>query len=165
MAPVTVIFNNDGRTAWKGYLEHSILRFDFETNEGKAIRFFALPDKCVMFVHRPWPDSISRPVEWVVHLADVFERDREHGVWEIVDREIDVIVEENLQTYRVIDLEDFGAALEEGQISPHDARRLLRACQQFLDEYLHGGGKFPPQELRRWLGDLPQPQRVALNTG
>ncbi len=147
---------------WRGYLECGVIRFDFHTNAGKDVRFFAFPEKHVMLVHRPWPNTIAPYTEWYVHLVDVYEPDPGSVVWEIRDCEIDIIVEENLQTYRIIDLEDFGEAVKTGQISGDDAGRLLGATQEFLDEYLHGGGRFPPKEILNWLSEPPKPELVTL---
>jgi len=113
-----------------------------------------------MFAHRPWPDEIRPYMEWFVHLADILGRGQDPEVLEVVDREIDIIIEQDLQTYRIIDLEDFGNALADGRISTQDADRLLKATQTFLDDYLHGGGKFPPEIVKEWL-DVPlRPERM-----
>jgi len=160
MVPSTVHFS--GR-AWLGRYERRIVRFDFRTNEGKDIRFFAFPEKCVMLAHRPWPDSIAPYTEWYVHLVDVCELSRNPSVWRVEDRQIDIIIEENLRTYRIIDLGDFGEAIKAGQIGAEDADRLLTATQTFLDEYLHGGGRFPPKEISDWLCDTPRPELVTAN--
>ena len=157
MLPVTVIFADK---AWQGYQAEGCLYFDFETNEGKTIRFFVLPEKCVMLAHRPWPDDIASYTEWLVHLVDAYEEDEGQRVWKVVDREVDIIVEPDLQTYRLIDLDDYGRAIAEGRVSLDDARRLLTALQEFLDEYLHGGGRFPPVEIAGWTGEELQPKRV-----
>ncbi|MCX5758007.1 MAG: hypothetical protein NTU83_05800, partial [Candidatus Hydrogenedentes bacterium] len=141
-----------------GYRANGLFYFDFETNEAKAIRFFVLPEECVMLVHRPWPPDFAPYTEWLVHLVDAYAQDEERRVWQVVDREIDIIVEHDLQTYRLIDLNDYGEAIADGRLSLDDARRLLIALQAFLDKYLHGGGLFPPAEINRCPVEDPQPQ-------
>lgn len=143
---------------WEGEWEGGVLRFDFATDEGRGIRLFALPEKHVMIIHRPWPEELGPYVEWFVHLVDVSLVDAEKGLWEVTDRQIDVIIEKNLQTYRIIDLEDFGAYVAQGKIGVEDAHQLLVATQRFLDEHLHGGSRFPPTEILPWLDGTPAPR-------
>jgi hypothetical protein len=156
--PVTILFDD---AAWQGYRAQGFLYFDFETPERKAIRFFVFPEKCVMLVHRPWPVAFAPYTEWLVHLVSAKAEDRQQLAWKVVDREIDVIVEPDLQTYRVIDLNDFGEAVAKGRIMPEDVRRLLTALQVFLDDYLHGGGRFPPAEIAKLAMEKPQPARIG----
>lgn len=150
MKPITVTYHNDEHTStWAGFEERGILRFDF-TNDGTPRRFFVMPEYCVMFADETALGGTRPRHGWFIHLVDAIQQDPERGVWLVEDREIDVIVETDLRTYRIIDLDDFGQALCEGRISLQDAQRLLTALQRFLDTYLHGGGKWPPDEIREW---------------
>lgn len=146
VSQVTVIFRNKhGSSAWEGCIEDSVIRFDFENPRGKR-RFFVLPDKCVMMCDEfglvPQFDR-----RWYVHLIDASEI--KPGTWLVEDREIDVFVQEDLRTYRVVDMEEFADAVESARISVPDACRLLKALQAFLDDYLHSGGEFPPKEISK----------------
>jgi hypothetical protein len=160
MRSITVIF---GEAAWQGHMDGELLYFDFATTSGRPIRFIALHDKCIMFAHRFWPGDSSLHVEWLVHIVDIVERDPGRSIWQIIDREIDITIEENLQTYRLLDLEDFGEAIAEHRIASDDAYRLLRLTQEFLDTYLHGGPKFPPREALSLLEEAPTPQPIDMD--
>lgn len=158
--PITAIFLNDVQTsAWSGYEEEGILHFDFTNKRGNR-RFFVVPDKCVMFADESSLDQVIPNASWYIHIVDAVEV--EPATWLIKDCELDIVVEEDLRTYRVIDLDDFGQALAEGRISLPDARRLLERVQMFLDSYLHQG-KFPPQEIRMWIGAELDPRPMPLD--
>ncbi len=162
MQSITVIF---GEAAWQGHMDGEVLYFDFATTSGRPVRFIALRDKCIMFAHRFWPGDSPLHVEWLVHIVDIVERDPGRGIWQIIDREIDITIEKDLQTYKILDLEDFGEAISERRILPRDAYRLLRDTQGFLDTHLHGGPKFPPQETLPLLEEAPTPQAVEMDLG
>lgn len=158
--PITAIFLNDEQTsAWLGYEEEGILRFDF-TNKRGSRRFFVMPRKCVMFADESSLEQVIPNASWYVHVVDAVEA--EPGVWVIEDRELDIVVEGDLRTYRVIDLDDFGQALCEGRIPLTDARRILERVQQFLDSHLHHRGGFPPREIRPWTDAKLDPRPVPL---
>lgn len=157
---ITAIFLNDAQTsAWEGYEEEGILRFDF-TNKRGSRRFFVMPEKCVMFADESSLEQIIPNASWYIHIVDATEP--KPGIWVIQDRELDVVVEGDLRTYRVIDLDDFGQALCEGRICLPDARRLLERVQQFLDAYLHQEGMFPPEEICPWTKGRLDPRPVPL---
>ena len=158
--PITAIFLNDVQTsAWSGYEEEGILRFDFTNKRGNR-RFFVMPDRCVMFADESSLEQVIPNASWYIHIVDAVEV--EPATWLIKDCELDIVVEGDLRTYRVIDLDDFGAALSEGRITLSDARRLLERVQQFLDQYLHQEGKFPPQEISAWMDAKLDPRPVPL---
>ena len=144
--PVTVTYvNDDHRSTWPGTRTESVVSYDFVGSDGRAHRYWALTDESVLIVRRPWPTPHA---EWVVHLADCRRTGGNPEQWTLTDREIDILVEPNLQTYRIIDLEDFAAALCSGDLASEEAARILTATQLFLDKYLHGGGRFPPAAIR-----------------
>jgi hypothetical protein len=58
-------------------------------------------------------------------------------VIEVVDRDIDVIVPPPGRPYRVVDLDEFGDAIESGEHSLADGIAGLRAFQAFLDKHLN----------------------------
>ena len=157
--PITAVFLNDEHTsAWMGYEEEGVLRFDF-TNKRGSRRFFVMPEKCVMFADESSLEQTIPNASWYIHVVDADEA--EPGVWVIEDRELDIVVEGDLHTYRVIDLDDFGQAMSQGRISLPDARRILERTQQFLDAYLHQG-KFPPEEIRPWAEGKLDPRPLPL---
>lgn len=157
---VTIVFLNDQHTsAWMGYEDNGILRFDF-TNKRGPRRFFVMPDLCVMFADETHLPVVDIP-QWYVHLIDAVQYDQR--TWVVTDREIDVIVATDLRTYRVVDLDDFATAMSNGKVSAADAQRLLAVLQRFLDKYFHHG-EFPPPEVRRWLGNNFDPRLIVLDS-
>lgn len=163
MTPVIVYFHNDPHTsAWEGYLEQGVIRFDF-TNQRGPRRFFVVPDKHIMFADESSLTQVIPNAHWYVHIVDAFEYDPERRIWCVEDREIDVIVEPGLQSYRVIDLEEFGEAVEDGSLSLSDARRILTGLQQFLDEFLHSKS-FPPKVVQQWTIIPLQPRPVDVKS-
>jgi GNAT superfamily N-acetyltransferase len=142
---LVVTFVNDNQSSdCAGGRLGNVLWFDYLQPEGNKLRFWVLPGEDIMLAHRPWP---LHYVEWVVHLVESERLSESPERWTVVDREIDILVEPDLQTYRIIDLEDLGQAIEAGRISPQTSHRILSATQAFVDSYLHGGGRFPPSAV------------------
>ena len=133
--------NGAQTTNWVGARDADLLWFDYVNESHQTIRFFVLPMESVMLAHRPWPIPY---VEWVVHLVECERKRQDTESWVVTDREIDILVEPDLQTYRIIDLEELGGAVACGSIDTVQASAILTATQVFLDRYLHGGGHFPP---------------------
>jgi hypothetical protein len=146
---VTVVLRDKrGESVWAGCLEDGVIRFDFENHRGKRT-FFVIPHLSVMMCDElglvpQFPDR-----RWYVHIVDAAET--ETGVWQVHDREIDIYVQDDLRTYRVVDMDEFAEAVAAGKISPSDACRLLVDTQRFLDHYLHRENEFPPKEITKWL--------------
>jgi predicted RNA-binding protein associated with RNAse of E/G family len=61
---------------------------------------------------------------------------------------VDVIVEDDGPTYRIIDLEELADAMVSGAVSVESLHAPLRELQRFLDAHLHGGKDFPPAVIR-----------------
>lgn len=158
---ITAVFINDPHTsAWEGYEEGGIIRFDY-TNKRGPRRFFVMPEHCVMFA-----DESHLPVDipgWFVHLVDASPYDADPTIWLVKDCEIDILVAKGSQAYRMVDLDDFAQALSECRISVSDAERLLPALQRFVDVHLHNG-EFPPMEVRRWLDQGFDPHPVLFTS-
>ena len=104
---------------------------------------------------------------WYVDLVRI-ETARHHGVsvLTVQDLYLDLVVPTDGRPYRMLDLDEFGAALADGRLDPQTARRALADWQRFLDGHLHdrdgsrGGGfpDFPPAELAPvldWPGPAP----------
>ena len=79
------------------------------------------------------------------------------------DLYIDVIVPTDGRPYRLLDLDEFADAIEDGSLTPSVAIDGLRRWQRFLDQRLHMGrfppavwSDFPPSSIRRlWALDEP----------
>jgi len=150
LQPISVTFiNGHEQTECAGGRVGSVLYFDYARSEGGNIRFGVLPDEDAMVAHRPWPIQYA---EWVVHLVQCSRMSELPERWSVVDREVDILVDRDRQTYRVIDLDDLGDEIAAGRIASEQARRTLRSTQEFLDRYVHGGGRFPPSALVPILG-------------
>ena len=70
---------------------------------------------------------------------------------ELCDLDIDIIIEGNGPTYRMIDLEEFGDALVANERNIVKRQVALHRLQQFLDEHLHGSKDFPPTSIRPFM--------------
>ncbi|NYE72615.1 ribonuclease FAU-1 family protein [Microlunatus parietis] len=96
---------------------------------------------------------------WYIDLITVDQP--EPGTFLLRDLFIDVMVPSDSRHYRMLDLDEFGDAIEAGKISISDAADGLRRWQRFLDRHLHhdrfpqaGWTDFPPAALRP-LRELP----------
>jgi predicted acetyltransferase len=119
---------------------------DYESNpDNKTQRCFVLLNEGIQLRHEPW----GWKNRWYADAIAVTHRTSDEIHLE--DREIDIIIEGEGPTYRVIDLEEFGKAVAEGTIAPEAAQETLEQTQAFLDRYVHGGGDFPPMKIRPLL--------------
>lgn len=125
-------------------------------------RSFLLTDVGVDLSLPCWRDSVTASGElapgidsdrecsatWYVDLVDVTD----HGDrLEVRDLYIDVMVPTDGRPYRLLDLDEFADALENGELPQDVAVDALRRWQAFLDRYLHvgesprlGWADFPP---------------------
>jgi hypothetical protein len=108
------------------------------------------------FVQIPDSDESS----WYVDLISV-QRSGDQYVFR--DLFIDVWVPTDHRHYRILDLDEFADAFDDGRISFDDAVSGLRRWQAFLDAHLHSAGfpveawtDFPPAVLKPLI-DLPPP--------
>jgi predicted RNA-binding protein associated with RNAse of E/G family len=113
----------------------------FDERARRVVRHFVLLEKNVKLMYEPW----TWKERWYVDLVDVQWADPQTLVLE--DLWLDVIVEANGPTYRLIDLEELADALLAGATTIERMHAPLRALQRFLDEHLHGGKDFPPAAL------------------
>lgn len=97
---------------------------------------------------------------WYVDLISV---EPLAGGYALRDLYIDVMVPKDGRHARHLDLDEFGDAMETGQLSLEDAFDGLRRWQRFLDRHLHrdrhpqaSWSDFPPATISR-LAALPSP--------
>lgn len=107
-------------------------------------RYFWLLDHQAQLVYEPfgWAD------EWYVDIVSIAREDGEAGaIYTVRDLEIDIVVEGRGPTYRLIDLEKFGARMVAGEFTPAEAADALARAQTFLDAFLHRGAPWPPPAI------------------
>lgn len=86
------------------------------------------------------------------------------GVLRVRDLYLDLIVSTDGRPYRMLDLDEFGAALVDGRVELEQANQALARWQRFLDAHLHDrdgrhGGRWPdfPPKVLAPLMDWPGP--------
>lgn len=108
-------------------------------------RYFWLLDLGVQLVYEPfgWTD------EWYVDVVFVDQEARDDSfAYRIADAYVDLVIEGMGPTYRMLDLDELGAALLAGQVDASGAADALTRAQRFVDTYLHRGAPFPPPQIR-----------------
>jgi predicted RNA-binding protein associated with RNAse of E/G family len=97
---------------------------------------------------------------WYVDLVTVSAGDGRFTVW---DQYLDLIVATDGRPYRMLDLDELAAAVQEGALPWPDAVDALRRRQRLLDRHLHAGrfpaagwADFPPAVIEP-LAALPAP--------
>ena len=112
---------------------------------GSLIRHFVLLDRGVKLMYEPW----GWKGEW---YADIVLVERiGHDIVQLTDLYVDVVVEGNGPTYRVIDLDDLANAVARGAIGRDELATALRQLGGFVDGYLHRGKDFPPRCIRPYM--------------
>ncbi len=130
----------------EGVTDGIVAYFDsLNQKTGGKTRHFVILDQNVDLQHEPWDWKDRRYVD-LVQVKSVDEY-----LIELKDLYVDIIIEGNGPTYRVIDLEELGDALESGQIQLSEIAGPLRNLQQFLDGHVHGAKEFPPECIRPFM--------------
>ncbi|MEW6752487.1 MAG: hypothetical protein AB1505_16095 [Candidatus Latescibacterota bacterium] len=123
-----------------------------DSSTGLPIRHFVLLDWGVKLMHEPWDWTD----EW---YADIVRVERiGDDVIELTDLCVDVAIEGNGPTYRLLDLDDLAQGVSSGAFSREDAALALGSLPRFLDGCLHRGREFPPACLRPYLPPRQGPQ-------
>lgn len=133
-----------------GLANEQVAIFDrHDPRAGRVVRHYILLNEAVKLMYEPW-GWIDR---WYVDLVGI--RWADAGTLELEDLFVDVIVEGNGPTYRIIDLEELADALLDGKVSVETMHEPLHRLQRFLDDHLHGGKDFPPRAIREWMLTAP----------
>jgi len=136
--PVTIISRigvlpgmRRGRVAaYDYYIPH---RHAIRDGASRVMRLYLLLDEAIQVCQPPtWLEHDAG--SWYVDLVTITESG---DTIEVVDRDIDVIVPAPGRPYRVVDLHEFGDAIESGEHSLEDAIVGLRAFQAFLEAHLN----------------------------
>ena len=67
------------------------------------------------------------------------------------DLYLDIYIEENGPTYRMVDFNDLAEALINNEVSAKELEEPLKNLQRFLDDHLHKGKDFPPEMIRAYM--------------
>ena len=181
VAPVLVMRGNHGVAHLAGPLPGArlgqIVAYDFELPEsfepwpGRTLRerTFVLLEFGVSFANPCWVRHVrqdgvvvDRTLEggdtWYVDLVSV---GLTGDVYTFRDLYVDVMVPMDGRHYRMLDLDEFADAIEDGVIGIEEAVDALRRWQRFLDCHLHAAREplgawtdFPPAAITP-LRDLP----------
>lgn len=121
-----------------------------ETGDGNrgGRRYFWLVDEGVQLVYEPfgWRD------QWYIDIVHFDESPSPDGpLFRVVDEWIDLVIEGMGPTYRILDLDEFAAALTSNRLTVLQAEHALVCVQQFTDRYLHRGAQFPPTQILRFF--------------
>ena len=140
----TIIRSRLGECA--GKTDGKVALFDRADGEtGELTRHYVLLDDGVKLMYEPW----GWENEW---YADIIRVDQVgDDVIELTDLYVDVVIEGNGPTYRVLDLDDMADAAASGDISREDLAGALRSLQRFVDGHLHRGRDFPPRCIRPYI--------------
>lgn len=128
-------------------------------NEGRTLRErnYLLVDVGVKLVNPCWWGESERGT-WYVDLVQV---EQIGNLYKVRDLYLDLIVPIDGRPYRMLDLDEFGDAIERGAIDLATAVDGLRRWHIFLDKYIHMAGKidtqvgwsnFPPNKIGHLAG-------------
>lgn len=127
---------------FEGFRHENVVFWDkSDKKTGLDIRCFVLIDKCVQLMNCPWNWDDG----WYIDLIEI--EYLENDEIRIIDLCIDIIVEGDGPTYRVIDLNDFAEGLINGRLDVYRLQEPLKSLQKFLDQHLHKNVDFPPSEI------------------
>ena len=114
------------------------------TGFGPNSVIYYLPQRNWAIIERACFPSLGLDWPWYVHIGSTcFEET--HSCWVFTDLFCDVIIQEDLRTHSVLDLDDLAEAYEQGLIDGSQACKALRSTQELVDLVRKGG--FPPTEL------------------
>lgn len=120
---------------------------------GTVGRSFLLLDLGVKLTIPPAWARRGDPI-WYVDLTIVR---RDTDLYRIVDLDIDLFVPTDGRPYRMLDLDEFADAIEDGEFTLREAMDGLRRWQRFLDAHLH---RFGPGDVQAGWRDFP-PAAIA----
>jgi predicted RNA-binding protein associated with RNAse of E/G family len=131
-----------------GFANEEVAYFDrYDSKAGKIIRHFIMLDENIKLMYEPW----GWKEEWYADLINIeYVNNLEI---KITDLYIDIIIEGNGPTYRMIDFEDVVKALVRNEIQAEQLEKPFKKLQEFLDSHLHKGKDFPPTAIRPFISE------------
>ncbi|CAG7625419.1 DUF402 domain-containing protein [Paenibacillus allorhizosphaerae] len=157
MEPITI---ESRLGTMKGYGNDEIVYFDrFDPKSDKEIRHFILMNEGVKIMFEPfgWKN------EWYVDLIKI-ERCDENTI-SLEDMYIDVIVEGNGPTYRIVDLDEYADGVLEGKVSLTEMKTQMLQIQTFLIKYIHKGKEFPPEIIKDLMRNTGRAEESEFKEG
>ena len=131
---------------FSGKSNNHVAFFDcFDKKSGKMIRHFVLLQYGVKLMFEPW----GWKNEWYGDFIDI--TCRSDSVLDLDDLYLDIIIQGNGPTYRIIDAEELADAFEKGKIFSEKLCLVLRNLQKFVDDHLHQGRDFPPRKILPYI--------------
>jgi len=129
-----------------------VASYQFDTEFGRERAYLLLDDHIQLRQPLRW--ASFAPGGWYVDLVEIAVAG---DVITVRDWYIDVIVPAE-GPYRVVDLDEYGAAVDGGALSPAQAAIGLTRLQVFLDRHLHR----PDDPARQWRDFPPAALRPLL---
>ncbi|MFE0464409.1 DUF402 domain-containing protein [Kitasatospora sp. NPDC058965] len=146
----------DGRLTAAGIRRGNVVAYDWGFRQGGTDyvqRTFLLLDEYLQ-IDQPVAFPSEQRGWWYCDLVSLEWAGPGSGVVTVRDRWIDVIVGPPDQPYRLLDLDDYAAALADGRLGPAEAADGLTRMQAFLDRRLNRRHEvtgtwpdFPPREV------------------
>ncbi|MBT4503293.1 MAG: DUF402 domain-containing protein [Gemmatimonadetes bacterium] len=136
----------------KAFTDGIVAAFDdFGGEQKHDLRKYVFLEENIQLVYDPFwlSKKESSAKQWYADLI--------HVEWitdsliEITDLYLDIIIEENGPTYRMIDFDDLADALAHDKVDTQILSNALRGLQTFLDNHLHFGKDFPPEIIKPFL--------------
>ena len=105
---------------------------------------YYLPRKKWAIIENACFPNLGEDWPWYVHIGSICHEET-HGCWVFTDLFCDVIVQKDLRTHSVLDLNDLAMALDMGLIPNSQLAAALDSTQELVD--IIRAGEFPPPEL------------------
>ena len=130
----------------QGVSDGKVAYFDcYDQKSQKDIRHFVFLEESIKLMHEPW----GWKDKWYADLIKI-ECVSKNEI-SLIDLYLDIIIESNGQTYKMIDFDDFANALVNGRINITELEIPLNNLQIFLDNHLHDGKDFPPSIIKPYI--------------
>jgi predicted RNA-binding protein associated with RNAse of E/G family len=125
-----------------GFRTDDVAYFDREDDRtGEVVRHYVLIEQGIKLMHEPWGWKDS----W---YADVVQIDQSENAMSLRDLYVDIVIEGNGPTYRLLDLPELVDAHARDEIETSEFHYALRSLHAFVDGHLHRRKDFPPTIIR-----------------